>query len=193
MNGTNDLAAGNVFATDGGRESRAPRASRANAALTRRDFFDVVVAAVRESVSEEHAKFRYSANPTLLKIDFGNHRVHYEVWPDTARNHVEIGLHFEDGPVSAAAYLAYFDARIVEIKHLLGVAIELERWTVTWGHLYETVALVRLDRAFARVVADRLAAQIDLLQPMVDAAAVPIERQASPARKRDRWPRRGAA
>ena len=125
----------------------------------------------------------------LLKIDFGNDRVHYEVWPDSARNHVEVGLHFEDGPASTAAYLAYFDARIVEIKHHLGTGIELERWTISWGHLYEIVPLARLDFAFARTVGDRLAAQIDLLQPMVEEAGVPLERREPITGKRGRWSR----
>ncbi len=125
----------------------------------------------------------------LLKIDFGNERVHYEVWPDSARNHVEVGLHFEDGPVSTSAYLAYFDARIIEIKHHLGVGMELERWTISWGHLYELHPLAPLDSTFARLVGDRLAAQIDMLQPMVEEAGIPLERREPAGNTRGRWSR----
>ena len=69
---------------------------------------------------------------------------------------IEVGLHFEDGPVSTAAYLAYFDAHIVERKHELGPELELERWTPSWGRIYELVPLTRLDGRPGR--ADRPAA-----------------------------------
>lgn len=121
----------------------------------------------------------------LLKLDFGNERVHYEVWTDGGRGRIEIGLHFEDGPASTAAYLAFFDARIVEIKHHLGWEVELERWTLSWGHLFESIPLVPLDRRFAAHVANRLARQIALLQPMVEEAAIPAGyHDSSPARRR---------
>ncbi len=158
-------------------------------AMTRRRFFDEVVGQVQSELDAGLGKFHHSANPMLLKVFFGNERIHFEVWPDSQRGHVEVGLHFEDGPVSTAAYLAYFDARIVEIKHTLGATIELERWTVSWGHLFEIVPLVPLDRPFAREIAGRLAAQISLLQPMIEAAAIPAERREQRAEQRDRWSR----
>ena len=126
----------------------------------------------------------------LLKLDYGHDRIHYEVWADGLRGRLEIGLHFEDGQASTAAYLAYFDARIVEIKHLLGPQIELERWTASWGHLFESEPLARLDRRFAEIVARRLTAQIAVLQPMVEEAAVPREVRDAASDSRGRWRRR---
>ena len=168
-----------------------PRGSGVSgASLNRRDFFAVIVGRLRESLPPDVARFQVGANSMLLKIHYGNERIHFEVWPDNARGHVEIGLHFEDGPASTAAYLAFFDARIVEIKHHLGAGVELERWTLSWGHLFEIVALQRLDHAFARVVADRLARQIAHLQPMVVEAAIPPEvRERGPVPRR--WRGRG--
>ena len=161
--------------------------TRGQASLNRRDFFAAIVAEVRKDLPAELTEFRHRANPMLLKIDYGNERVHYEVWTDGARSRVEIGLHFEDGPASTLAYLAYFDARIVEIKHTLGPEVELERWTASWGHLFESVPLGRLDRGFARIVATRLTAQIACLQPLVTEAAVPAgERTVTPG-ARGRW------
>jgi hypothetical protein len=156
-------------------------------AMTRRRFFDEVVGLIRSDLDAGLGNFRHSANPMQLKVHFGNERIHYEVWPDSQRGHVEVGLHFEDGPVSTAAYLAYFDARIVEIKHTLGAKVELERWTVSWGHLFEVVPLVPLDRMFAREIAGRLAAQILLLQPMIEEAAIPAEQRD----RRSDWRERG--
>lgn len=157
--------------------------------MTRRRFFDEVVGQLQPKLDAGLGTFHHSANPMLLKVYFGNERIHFEVWPDSQRGHVEVGLHFEDGPVSTAAYLAYFDARIVEIKHTLGATIELERWTVSWGHLFEIVPLVPLDRPFAREIAGRLAAQISLLQPMIEAAAIPAERREQRTERPDRWSR----
>jgi hypothetical protein len=161
--------------------------------LNRREFFAAIVTDARANLSPELAGFRHRANSMLLKINYGNDRIHYEVWPDGARGHVEIGLHFEDGQASTAAYLTFFDARIVEIKHLLGPEIELERWTASWGHLFASEPLGRLDRNFAQSVARRLAAQIAVLQPMVEEAAIPLESRDQAQAKRGRWQRRGKA
>ena len=164
--------------------------SHGRAALNRRDFFAAIVADARASVPAELAGFRHRANSMLLKLDYGHDRIHYEVWADGMRDRLEIGLHFEDGQASTAAYLAYFDARIVEIKHLLGPQIELERWTTSWGHLFESERLERLDRRFAEIVARRLAAQIAVLQPMVEEAAVPREPRDQTSETRGRWRQR---
>lgn len=132
-----------------------------------------MTARLDSSLPPDLTGFHHRANAALLKLDYGNDRVHFEVWIDGARNRVEIGLHFEDGPASTAAYLAFFDARIVEIKHHLGWEIELERWTLSWGHLFESVPLLPLNDAFVDAVADRLSRQITILQPLVVEAAVP--------------------
>jgi hypothetical protein len=158
--------------------------------LNRRDFFAVIVADARANLPPELARFRHRMNSMLLKLDYGNDRIHYEVWADGARGRIEIGLHFEDGPASTMAYLAYFDQRIVEIKHLLGPQIELERWTTSWGHLFESERLGRLDRRLAETVARRLAAQIAVLQPMVEEAAIPQAQRDVESGARGHWRRR---
>lgn len=187
MNGTTQR----LDPASSGSVHRVPQTSpHSGTVLNRREFFDAVVTATRGELPAELLGFRIRANTMLLKLDFGNERIHFEVWPDSWRNHVEVGLHFEDGPASTAAYLAYFDGRIVEIKHLLGLQIELERWTLSWGHLFETLPLRRLDRPFAQTVGKRLAVQIALLQPMVAEAAIPAERRDATAPRRGRWPSR---
>jgi hypothetical protein len=168
----------------------ADRAIGRSSNLNRRDFFAAIVADAQANLPPELARFRHRVNPMLLKLDYGNDRIHYEVWPDRARGRVEIGLHFEDGPASTMAYLAFFGQRIVEIKHQLGPQIELERWTTSWGHLFESEQLGRLDRRFAEAVARRLTAQIAILQPMVEEAAIPpAQRDAAPG-DRGPWRRR---
>lgn len=158
--------------------------------MTRRDFFAEVTDLLHVQLADDLRGFRHHGNSMLLKIDYGNERVHFEVWPDSERGHLEIGLHFEDGPASTLAYLAFFDAHIVEIKHLLGAQMELERWTLSWGHLYETIPLGQLNQALAERVSKRLTAQITLLQPMVAEAAVAPERRDRSAATQQHWTRR---
>ncbi len=167
--------------------------SRGAASLNRRDFFAAIVAEARLALPSELAGFRHRANTMLLKIDYGNDRIHYEVWTDSARARVEIGLHFEDGPASTLAYLAFFDARIVEIKHQLGAHVDLERWTASWGHLFESAPLQRLDRGFAKTVANRVAAHITILQPLVEEAGVPMGAREDQPGFRGRWRQRARA
>jgi len=155
--------------------------------MARRDFFDETVERLRPLLPPDLAGFRPKVNPLLLKLDYGNERVHYEVAPDTSRGHLEVGLHFEDGPVSTAAYLAWFDRHIVELKHQLGADVELERWTASWGRFYELHPLGRLDGVVARRVATRLAAFVVALQPLVEAAGVAPERSAAAAEQRGPW------
>lgn len=155
--------------------------------LRRRDFFAAVVSGLRLHLPEPLATFQDRASTGQVKIHYGNERVHYEVWVDSQRDQIEIGLHFEDGPISTAAFLAFFDAHIVEIKHDLGPQLDLERWTSSWGHLYEILPLTRLDPALADRIARRLAALIAALQPLVETAAVPAERAAHPAEERGPW------
>ncbi len=166
---------------------RSPAPKRDAPSMTRRDFFAAVVDRLRRTLPEELNQFRHRANMNLLKIDYGNERVHYEVWTDSLRQQIEIGLHFEDGPASTVAYLALFDAHIVEIKHQLGAEIELERWTPSWGHLFEIHPLARLDLRVADTISQRLAAIIVATRPLIAHAGIPPERSAQPAERRGPW------
>ena len=123
---------------DGAIAIQAIEGSAKRKSMTRQDFFAKVVAGLRVDVPEAFRDFTHRSNTLLLKIDFGNPRVHYEVWCDAEKDILGVGLHFEDGPFSTEAYLAYFDRHILEIKHILGTDIELERWTASWGHSMNT-------------------------------------------------------
>jgi hypothetical protein len=159
--------------TDAGRRS-----------LSRRECFDRVVARLGRELEPPLNAFRTRPQGHLLKIHYDNERVHYEIWIDGQRGHIELGLHFEDGPASTAAYLRYFDNHIVELKHLLGTGVDLERWTVSWGHLYEIVPLGALSAATADRLGHRLAELIRVLEPLRRDAAVPRERVDAPVEHR---------
>jgi hypothetical protein len=161
---------------DGPNRQRTAGSRPLQPSLTRRAYFNRIVERLRVELPAELAAFQFHLHSTLLKIYFTNERIHYEVWPNSHQQCIEIGLHFEDGPVSTAAYLAFFDNHIVAIKHELGDTIDLERWTQTWGHLYETTPLRTLTHAEADRAAHRLARMIAVLQPLVEELAIPAER-----------------
>lgn len=137
------------------------------ATLTRRDFFHDVVEQARAALPEDLAGFQTFATQNLIKVYYGHPRLHYEVWANARDNHIEIGLHFEEGPESTDRLIDFFDAQIVEIKHELGARVELERWTQSWGHIYELLPYQPLTDALARDVAARLACMIRILQPLL--------------------------
>jgi len=144
-----------------------------SAALTRREFFLDLVDELRRTLPAPLADFQLRQTASLIKIYYGNERIHFEVWTNSARGTLEVGLHFEDGPASTEDYLAFFDDRIVEIKHQLGLPVELERWTPSWGHLYEVMPLPRLDRGVVKQTGQRLSLLISMLQPLVEQAGIP--------------------
>jgi hypothetical protein len=156
---------------------------------TRDAFFARVTTQLRSQLPAEYASFTARPMFNLMKIAFDNERVHYEVAFDNVRRSLEIALHFEDGPVSTVAYLRYMDQRIVELKHVMGHEIELERWTLTWGRIYEIWPLESLDRPVADRVATRLTTYITTLQPLVLASGIAPERSAQPAQPRGHWKR----
>ena len=140
-------------------------------ALTRREFFADLAEAVRRALPPERQVFEQRQTMNLLKISYGaNYRIHYEAWINAEKGHVEIGLHFEDGPQSTERLLRHFEFCILEIKDELGTEVELERWTQSWGHLFELHPLEPLTDAFVERLAARVARYIEVLQPLLDEA-----------------------
>ena len=144
-----------------------------SATYTRGVFFEEIVQQLRAELPVELKHFGLRQYSYLTKLFYGNERVHFEVWVDSIRSQIEIGLDFEDGAASTAAYLAFFDQRIVEIKERTGPALEVERWTRTWGHFVEVYPIEPFDRETARMIGDRMVVIISVLQPMVEEAAIP--------------------
>jgi hypothetical protein len=141
------------------------------ATLTRRDFFSDLLEAVRRGLPAERQEFEARQTMNLIKISYGaNYRLHFEAWINAERGYVELGLHFEDGPASTERLLRHFERSVLELKDLLGAEIELERWTQSWGHIFEMHPVEPLTPAYAERLAARLALQIVVLQPILDEA-----------------------
>lgn len=142
----------------------------------RRSFFAAIVTHLRGALPEELRRFAHRGDFNLMKIWWDNPRVHFEVVIDQRIDRIEVGLHFEDGPASTIAYLRALDARVVELKHELGHHVELERWTTSWGRLYELLPLEAVDDKGGKKVALRVDRLIITLQPLVIEAKVPAGR-----------------
>lgn len=153
--------------------------STRTATYTRSSFFDDVIRQLRTELPSELSQFQVRNYSYLIKLFYANERVHFEVWVDSIRSQIEIGLDFEDGADSTAAYLAFFDRRIVEIKERTGPSLELERWTKTWGHFVEVYPIEPFDREIAKVVGDRMVTIMSVLQPLIEEAEIPAGNRAT--------------
>lgn len=163
----------------------APDAARVSISMPARDaFYGRVAERTRSLLSPELRSFTARPMFNIMKFAYDNERVHYEIVLDVTRRWIEIALHFEDGPASTLQYLRLFDSRIVELKDDLGPEIELERWTQSWGRIYELWPLTGVDRALADSVAERLAAYITTLQPILDQSGIKPERAATKSGRR---------
>jgi hypothetical protein len=145
---------------------------RSFSVAAREDFFARVTTQLKKLLPPDLNDFTARPMFIQMKVAYANERVHYEVGIDVHLPAIEIALHFEDGPASTLQYLAYFDRQIVELKEVLGHEIELERWTNSWGRIYELWPLDTLDRSVADRVAKRLAEYIATLQPHVNASKI---------------------
>jgi hypothetical protein len=136
--------------------------------MRRRDFFACLERTTRAHLPQPVSAFRTRRFANLLKVFFDDERVHYEVWVDSRRGHVEVGLHLETGAALTALYLSALDARIIELKGVLGYAAELGRWTQSWGHLYEVWPLDDPEHTSCDFIAERLALYVTTLQPVIE-------------------------
>ena len=138
--------------------------------ITRQEFFAAVRDRLQEELPSELTDFQSKDGFGQLKVYYQNPKLHYEVWTNGRDQHIEIGLHFENGPQSTERLIRYFDHHIVEIKHLLGPQVELERWTNSWGRIFHLLPYQPLTEERAVDVGDQLRHMIVVLQPLLDEA-----------------------
>ena len=132
-------------------------------------FFDAVVTAMAQALPSDLQAFATRRFSNNLQVIVGpNPRIHYEIWLDTQRNHLEIGFHCESDPVSTIRLLGCLDREIVAIKHVLGPQVELGRWTQSWGRLVEFHPLEPIESERGERIGQRLAEFVEVIQPVVD-------------------------
>lgn len=132
-----------------------------------RAFREALPGAVRERLPEGLRDFEHRQRFSLVQIWYEEVNFHFEIWPRRQHGTVEIGLHFEHPEASRNAFMhAYFDAHMVEIWHELG-EIWLEKWDRGWHKLYVTLPFPSYSTGTLAEVSERLARQIEVLEPIL--------------------------
>lgn len=111
--------------------------------------------------------FKHRTFFSLVQFWYEEPTFHFEAWPQHKYNVMEIGLHLEHREAERNARLhRYLDERFIEIRVQVG-EVWLERWDHGWHKLYKTLPLVPYSEPFIEQVAQELARQIEVLQPML--------------------------
>jgi hypothetical protein len=120
---------------------------------------------IRERLSDDLRDFSWEAS-FLAKLWFGNHALHYEITPRERARTIEIGLHFEADPLTNARLLAAFDANAIAVRRALANA-RMERWDRGWCRVWEPLPYRTPDGELAKELADRIAAYVTALEPIL--------------------------
>jgi hypothetical protein len=105
----------------------------------------------------------------MAQLWSGNKQLHYEAWIRERVAVIEVGLHFEADALTNARLLAAFRARERTIRRALGTEVRIEGWDKGWARVWEPIELVPLDVAFLERVGGRVAAYVDVLEPVLRA------------------------
>lgn len=122
--------------------------------------------AVRAIVGSELGTSTASTGFGLIKIHYGNPKLHYEANHQARSQTFEIGLHFEADRFTNARLLGAFRVHQKKVERALRNA-RLEEWDKGWTRIWEPIAYEELDAKLQRDVAARLARYIKLLEPML--------------------------
>lgn len=103
----------------------------------------------------------------LIKLHYGDPKVHYEVWVRRRAGTVEVGLHFE-GPAEAnSRYLGELTSNYAHVVGSLGPKVEPEQWTGSWTRVHQVFHFSVLDDDLLMVVSGCLSQMVRVLEPVV--------------------------
>lgn len=102
----------------------------------------------------------------LVKLHYGNPKIHYEANHQARSTSVEVGLHFEADGFTNARLIGAFRVHARLIARDLPNA-RIETWDKGWARVWEPVGYEALDRDLQRDVAERLARYIAVLEPLL--------------------------
>lgn len=132
-----------------------------------REFLGLLPDLVRERVPVDLRGFSVRG-PMFSFVGFyyEDPKVHYEVWLQTRLARVEVGLHFE-GPAAANLLgLERVSEHAGKIVEALGPGVEGELWDKGWTRVHEGMGLEERTPEYAGRLAARIAAFIEILEPV---------------------------
>ena len=80
---------------------------------------------------------------SLVKLHYGDPKVHYEIWVQRRIGAVEVGLHFEGPRESNIRYLEELTGRYSGVIGSLGPNVGPEMWTGSWTRVHQVSYLCR--------------------------------------------------
>jgi hypothetical protein len=142
-----------------------------------RDFMPLVRDRALALLPEELRDCTARVRSVWLQVHYHTPKVHYEVWLTRKTGRIEIGLHFEGSREFSYRWAELMAAHMPEIQGRLGPQVELEEWTPSWTRIHQTLPYDPLTEELAEEVAQRLAATMTVLQPIVELerSNVPLE------------------
>ena len=158
--------------------------------LRPRQFLELVIDTALAGLEE---KPNVRLRGALAQVYFEDPHQHYEVWLRRQVGLLELGLHFEGPREENLRRLAAVADAMPEVLGGLGGDPEVEEWTETWTRLHEVLPCEALEADFGREVGTRLAAYIQVLEPIVRPLGpmpAPVRGELEGGRGRGRWNRR---
>ena len=104
---------------------------------------------------------------SLVKLHYGDPKVHYEVWVRRRAASVEVGLHFEGPAETNSMFLEQLAGPYSDALVSLGPEVEPEQWTASWTRVHQELPLTTLDEDMLMVVSGRLSQMVRVLEPLV--------------------------
>ena len=133
------------------------------------DFLALVLERTEQHLPADLRHFTARIRFVWLQLHYWTPQVHYEVWLTRKTGRIEIGLHFEGPREFSYRWAEVMAPRMPEVQSCLGPQAELEEWTSQWTRIHQTVPYEPLSEALAGRVAEKLAATIAALQPVLEA------------------------
>lgn len=136
------------------------------------EFLHLVARETKAALPPQLRGFRTWKRYTLIQLYYQQRKIHYEVWVRGGTVHaLEIGLHCEADAATNTRLLALLNTHMFEIQDALGGQIEAEQWTKSWTRIHELMPYTKLDEQTGKAAAQRLAAMIGVIQPILEPSA----------------------
>ena len=145
---------------------------------------------VRERVPADLREFQWESYSFQSKLWYGNKALHYEIWPREKLGTIEIGLHFEADPLTNARLLAAFRANAKAVRRKL-VDAQVEEWDRGWARVWQPLPYRKPDTQLAIELAERIAAYVSALEPILR-EELPADVPWAEPRRRPAGPQRAA-
>lgn len=135
--------------------------------LSRRDFFENAITALRGDLPESLRRFRHRLweNANVAQLYYSQSSIHYELRLLKRGPRAEIGLHFETGRSRNLKLLDHFYPVIGDLEQQLGAPVHAEPWGKYWARVYLLQPGQPLTAAWATEIAKQWAEFISTTYP----------------------------